>query len=122
MLGVSAVTIWLKRPGNTADRITIARLSATGVYRAAASVDPAALAAVATELRDELAARDLAGAEQVDDPHRRGPVQTATSSLARSMRSWSITIPAAVTSAVKAATRIPVAVKLAPNVPESVEA
>ena len=35
----SPVMIWLKRAGNTADRITVSRLSATGVYRAAASVE-----------------------------------------------------------------------------------
>ena len=35
----SPVTIWLKRPTNTADRIMIVRLTATGVYRAAASVE-----------------------------------------------------------------------------------
>ena len=35
----SAITIWLKRPGNTIDGVTISRLSATGVYRAAASVE-----------------------------------------------------------------------------------
>jgi hypothetical protein len=34
----SPVTIWMKR-GNTAGRITVSRLSATGVYRAAASVE-----------------------------------------------------------------------------------
>ena len=32
------LTIWIK-PGNTAGRITISRLDATGVYRAAASVE-----------------------------------------------------------------------------------
>ncbi|HEX41713.1 MAG TPA: hypothetical protein ENN81_06580 [Phycisphaerales bacterium] len=35
----SPVTILLKRSGNTADNITIANLTATGVYRAAASVE-----------------------------------------------------------------------------------
>ena len=35
----SPVTIWLKRPGNTIDGVTVSRLSATGVYRAAASVE-----------------------------------------------------------------------------------
>lgn len=35
----SPVTIFLRRPGNTADDITIDDLSATGVYRAAASVE-----------------------------------------------------------------------------------
>ena len=35
----SPITIWLKRPGNTADRITVSRLTASGVYRAAASVE-----------------------------------------------------------------------------------
>ncbi len=35
----SPVTIWLKRPGNTATDITVSRLSATGVYRSAASVE-----------------------------------------------------------------------------------
>lgn len=34
----SPVTIWMKQ-GNTAGRITVSRLSATGVYRAAASVE-----------------------------------------------------------------------------------
>jgi hypothetical protein len=34
----SPVTLWTK-PGNTVDRVTIERLSATGVYRAAASVE-----------------------------------------------------------------------------------
>ena len=33
------VTIYLKRPGNTAENITVDNLSATGVYRAAASVE-----------------------------------------------------------------------------------
>ena len=35
----SPVTVLLKRPGNTVDNITIADLTATGVYRAAASVE-----------------------------------------------------------------------------------
>ncbi|MHC4642039.1 MAG: glycoside hydrolase family 28 protein [Planctomycetota bacterium] len=35
----SPVTVLLKRPGNTADNITITDLTATGVYRAAASVE-----------------------------------------------------------------------------------
>jgi hypothetical protein len=35
----SPVTVMLKRPGNTVDNITIADLTATGVYRAAASVE-----------------------------------------------------------------------------------
>jgi hypothetical protein len=35
----SPVTVLLKRPENTADNITIADLTATGVYRAAASVE-----------------------------------------------------------------------------------
>ena len=35
----SPVTIHLRRPGNTADGITVTRLTATGVYRAAASVE-----------------------------------------------------------------------------------
>jgi hypothetical protein len=35
----SPVTIYLKRPGNTADGIVVSRLSATGVYQAAASVE-----------------------------------------------------------------------------------
>jgi hypothetical protein len=35
----SPVTVLLKRPGNTADNITIADLTATGVYRSAASVE-----------------------------------------------------------------------------------
>ncbi len=35
----SPVSVMLKRPGNTADNITIAGLTATGVYRAAASVE-----------------------------------------------------------------------------------
>jgi len=35
----SPVTIWLKRAGNTADRITVSRLSATGVHPSAASVE-----------------------------------------------------------------------------------
>ncbi|MGQ9591723.1 MAG: glycoside hydrolase family 28 protein, partial [Planctomycetota bacterium] len=40
MRGVaSPVTVWLKRPGNSVERVTVTRLSATGVYRAAASVE-----------------------------------------------------------------------------------
>lgn len=35
----SPVTVLLKRPGNTADNITVTGLTATGVYRAAASVE-----------------------------------------------------------------------------------
>lgn len=35
----SPVTIWLKRPGNTIDGVTVSRLSATGVYRAAVSIE-----------------------------------------------------------------------------------
>lgn len=35
----SAVGIWMKRPGNTLDRIAVERLRATGVYRAAMSVE-----------------------------------------------------------------------------------
>ena len=35
----SAVTLYLSRPGNTADGITVSRLSATGVYAASASVE-----------------------------------------------------------------------------------
>jgi hypothetical protein len=35
----SPVTVWLKRPGNTAENITVSRLTATGVYRSAASVE-----------------------------------------------------------------------------------
>lgn len=40
MRGVaSPVTVWLKRPGNSVDRVTVSRLSATEVYSAAASVE-----------------------------------------------------------------------------------
>jgi hypothetical protein len=35
----SPITLYLRRAGNTADNITVSRLSATGVYRAAASVE-----------------------------------------------------------------------------------
>ena len=35
----SPVTLYLRRPGNTASDITVSRLSATGVYKAAASVE-----------------------------------------------------------------------------------
>ena len=35
----SPVSVMLRRPGNTADNITVAGLTATGVYRAAASVE-----------------------------------------------------------------------------------
>lgn len=63
----SPVTLWLTRDGNTADGVTVSRLSATGVYRSAASVESWSKTPVGRVVFRDVS-MEFEGGGQADDP------------------------------------------------------